>query len=59
MGLDWREAMPDFSFLGRSGQPMDFGCLRSPSPPVAVPLPEMGMPDFGGFDSTDMGGFDW
>ena len=30
--------------------------------PVAVPLPEMGRPDFGGgfgMDSMDMGGFDW
>jgi hypothetical protein len=26
--------------------------------PVAAPLPEMGMPDFGGMD-MDMGGFDF
>ena len=27
--------------------------------PVAVPMPEMGMPDFGGGMDMDVGGFDW
>ena len=36
----------------------DYG-VEPPSPPVAVPLPEMGYPDFGGGFDMDMGGFDW
>ncbi len=35
------------------GRPIDPDWGVGPDEPVAVPLPEMGMPD------TDMGGFDW
>ena len=34
----------------------DWG-VDAPSRPIAVPMPEMGMPDFGGMD--DMGGMDF
>lgn len=35
------------------GRPIDPGWGVDPGAPVAVPMPEMGMPDF------DMGGLDW
>ncbi len=39
----------------------DWG-VEPPGEPIAVPLPEMGLPDFGGgmdAGGMDMGGFDW
>lgn len=45
-------------YVGGGEVDPDWG-VEAPGQPIAVPLPEMGMPDFGGGMDMDFGGFDW
>lgn len=57
-GPAWRRPPIYIGGGGEGEVDPDWG-VEAPDAPVAVPLPEMGMPEFDGGLDIDMGGFDW